>query len=138
MNEPEIVWRKSSFSGPTGECVEVARAADAVLVRDSKRGAESPVLRYTGDEWQVYVDALAAEQLGTYCGPVILVRFDEDWWEMWRDGAPRPSLTFFDGEVAAFVAGVRNGEFTLEALGAGDGRGGDAPGSGSDAALSAP
>ena len=33
-----LVWRKSSYSGLTkeGNCVEVARALDAVAVRDSK------------------------------------------------------------------------------------------------------
>jgi hypothetical protein len=30
-------WRKSSFSGGTGTCVEVARASGLVLVRNSVR-----------------------------------------------------------------------------------------------------
>ncbi|MFF9761697.1 DUF397 domain-containing protein [Streptomyces sp. XY152] len=37
---PEAAWVKSSYStGNGGECVEVAAASGAVLVRDSKRPA---------------------------------------------------------------------------------------------------
>ncbi|MEU0220981.1 DUF397 domain-containing protein [Streptomyces sp. NPDC006265] len=37
---PEAAWIKSSYStGNGGECVEVAAAAGAVLVRDSKQPA---------------------------------------------------------------------------------------------------
>jgi uncharacterized protein DUF397 len=31
-----IAWRKSTFSAGDGDCVEVAPASDAMLVRDSK------------------------------------------------------------------------------------------------------
>lgn len=31
----EITWRKSSYSGQNGDCVEVAEHRDAVLVRNS-------------------------------------------------------------------------------------------------------
>ncbi|GAA0940008.1 DUF397 domain-containing protein [Actinocorallia libanotica] len=34
---PDVRWRKSSHSGPTGgECVELAGMSDMVAVRDSK------------------------------------------------------------------------------------------------------
>lgn len=47
-------WRKSSRSGGTGQCVEVAFDGDVVLVRDSKdRGG--PVLRFTSVEWEAFV-----------------------------------------------------------------------------------
>ncbi|MEU6811494.1 DUF397 domain-containing protein [Streptomyces sp. NPDC046831] len=38
MTVPESAWFKSSYSsGEGGECVEVAAASEAVLVRDSKQ-----------------------------------------------------------------------------------------------------
>jgi hypothetical protein len=37
LREPDtIVWRKSSYSGGNGDCVEVASTGAAYLVRDSK------------------------------------------------------------------------------------------------------
>ena len=50
------VWRKSSWSGPTGggDCVEVADLGEAVGVRDSKNPA-GPVLVFTPSEWAAFV-----------------------------------------------------------------------------------
>ncbi|WP_262495964.1 DUF397 domain-containing protein [Nonomuraea sp. SYSU D8015] len=45
-------------------------------MRDSKLGDASPVLKFAATDWAVFVSALAAEQLGTYGGPVLLVRAD--------------------------------------------------------------
>ena len=44
-------WRKSSYSGNGGECVEVAtRHPGTICVRDSK-DPHGPVLVITRDEW---------------------------------------------------------------------------------------
>lgn len=48
-------WRKSSFSGGVGECVEVRWSAGLVEVRDSKLGEASPVLRFTRVEFAAFV-----------------------------------------------------------------------------------
>jgi len=50
----EIVWRKSSRSGGSGDCVEVAVLEDRVLVRDSKE-PDGAVLTFTHSEWRAFV-----------------------------------------------------------------------------------
>ncbi|MCA1675098.1 MAG: DUF397 domain-containing protein [Actinobacteria bacterium] len=67
--EPDgIVWRTSSYSGNSGncvevgwrtrgnggDCVEVAPAPDGVLVRDSKDPA-GPTLAVTTAQWQAFL-----------------------------------------------------------------------------------
>ncbi|AWW36763.1 hypothetical protein ADL00_17555 [Streptomyces sp. AS58] len=48
---PEAAWIKSSYStGNGGECVEVAAASDAVLVRDSKQ-PEAATLAFGPEAW---------------------------------------------------------------------------------------
>jgi hypothetical protein len=50
-------WRKSSFSGNGGECVEVGQFRDAVAVRDTK-DRTGAVLRFTPDAWRSFADQL--------------------------------------------------------------------------------
>jgi Domain of unknown function (DUF397) len=47
-------WRKSSYSGNSGNCVEVADLGDTVAVRDSKK-KNGPVLVLQLAEWQAFV-----------------------------------------------------------------------------------
>ncbi|MFF7589334.1 DUF397 domain-containing protein [Kitasatospora purpeofusca] len=52
----ELVWFKSSYSGPDGgECVEVAEATSAVLVRDSK-DKSGPHLTFSPAAWEAFVE----------------------------------------------------------------------------------
>ncbi|WP_020116261.1 DUF397 domain-containing protein [Streptomyces canus] len=52
-------WRSSSYSnGDGGNCVEVADTPDLVPVRDSKLGADSPVLRFPTDTWTHFLGLL--------------------------------------------------------------------------------
>ena len=50
----EVSFRKSSFSGNNGQCVEVAQHCDEVLVRDSK-DPDGPVLRFDRGEWVAFL-----------------------------------------------------------------------------------
>ena len=53
--EPDgIAWRTSSYSGNSGNCVEVAPAPEGVLVRDSKDPA-GPALAVTTAQWQAFL-----------------------------------------------------------------------------------
>jgi hypothetical protein len=48
------VWSKSEASTATGECVEVAFADDAVLVRHS-HDPSGPVLSFSHSEWKAFL-----------------------------------------------------------------------------------
>jgi hypothetical protein len=49
-----VIWRKSSYSGGNGNCVEVAMVTGAVGVRDSKDPAASPLV-FAETDWGVFV-----------------------------------------------------------------------------------
>ena len=51
----ESSWRKSSYSGDNGgECVEVASASGAVLVRDTT-ARSGPARVFTAEAWRVFI-----------------------------------------------------------------------------------
>ncbi|WP_405994196.1 DUF397 domain-containing protein [Streptomyces sp. NBC_00986] len=52
-------WQKSSYTNPTGECVEVAHPGGEVWVRDSKNHAQQHMV-VTRMAWSTFVTAVAA------------------------------------------------------------------------------
>ncbi|WP_067470865.1 DUF397 domain-containing protein [Nocardia amamiensis] len=55
------VWRKSTYSGPDGNCVEVAFLGDGdVAVRDTKDNGCGPVLAFVPSEWDAFLVGLSA------------------------------------------------------------------------------
>ena len=58
----EVAWRKSSYSSDTGNCVEVAPVADAVLLRDSK-DPTGPVLTFSPAAWAAFVNGVRDGEL---------------------------------------------------------------------------
>jgi hypothetical protein len=58
MDLPSAAWRKSTRSGSTGNCVEVAdNVPGVVAMRDSKDPA-APALTFTPGEWSTFVDGV--------------------------------------------------------------------------------
>ena len=57
------MWRKSSYSGYNGNCVEVTQTPDLVLVRDSK-DPTGPVLEFSTSQWREFVAPLMAGEPG--------------------------------------------------------------------------
>lgn len=52
----DTTWLRSRRCG-SGACVEVARVAGGVLVRDSKQ-PDGPTLAFTDDQWTAFTDAV--------------------------------------------------------------------------------
>jgi Domain of unknown function (DUF397) len=63
-------WFKSSFSNPTGDCVEVRYSVGAVRVRDSKGRGE---IALSGRAWSTFIAGV--DQAGVRCQPVAWSKF---------------------------------------------------------------
>ncbi len=66
MSAPNIetaAWRKSSYSGEGGDCVEVAEGFPGTLpIRDSK-DPSGPNLAFDTQAWTAFMTALKADEL---------------------------------------------------------------------------
>lgn len=65
MDTPNLrtaTWRKSSYSGHNGTCVEVAVAVPVIGVRDSKSTGTGH-LTITTPQWTAFVSAIRADRL---------------------------------------------------------------------------
>jgi Domain of unknown function (DUF397) len=57
MEDIDRSWRKSSYSGNGGECVEVGQMADGtILIRDTKDHGHGPVHRFTSAAWRRFAE----------------------------------------------------------------------------------
>ena len=56
------MFRKSSYSDHQGDCVEVGRAEDGVLVRDSKNLGVAPLrhVRVSDNGWKAFLSLVKA------------------------------------------------------------------------------
>jgi Domain of unknown function (DUF397) len=63
-----LEWRKSSYSGDTGDCVEVAVAVtddDMFALRDTK-DRNGPMLVFPAAEREAFIRDVVAGEFGTY------------------------------------------------------------------------
>lgn len=59
MKQQYSDWRKSSYSNPDTECVEVGRSPQGTIgVRDTKQGITGPILEFTSREWATFMQAI--------------------------------------------------------------------------------
>lgn len=65
---------KSSFSNPSGNCVDVTETLDGVEVRDTKLGDASPVHRYTAEEWDAFIAGVKAGEFDRRLGDAVKPR----------------------------------------------------------------
>jgi hypothetical protein len=57
MNRQDLDWRKASYSNGSGNCVEIADTARAVVVRDTT-DRDGGTLTFTADAWQSFLGTL--------------------------------------------------------------------------------
>ena len=55
MEDLDRRWRKSSFSGNGGECIEVSRGHNVVVVRDTT-DRSGPILWFAPEAWRRFAD----------------------------------------------------------------------------------
>ncbi|MEU8925794.1 DUF397 domain-containing protein [Kitasatospora sp. NPDC048545] len=65
VNLTHASWRKSTYSGSGGQCVEVADGFTGIVpVRDSK-DPSGPALVFPSSAWQSFVTAIRTGEFGT-------------------------------------------------------------------------
>ncbi|HXW45812.1 MAG TPA: DUF397 domain-containing protein [Streptosporangiaceae bacterium] len=56
---------KSSYSGPQGNCVEIAYLADGQVAMRNSRHPAGPALVFTGAEWDAFLRGAREGEFGT-------------------------------------------------------------------------
>jgi hypothetical protein len=57
-------WVKSSYSGPQGNCVEVAQLPGGETAVRNSRHPDGPALIFTGPEWDAFIRGARAGEFG--------------------------------------------------------------------------
>ncbi|NBE81216.1 DUF397 domain-containing protein [Micromonospora sp. NEAU-HG-1] len=63
MDVSRAVWKKSTRSGSSGSCVEVADNLPEIMVRDSK-DQQGQVLHFAADQWAGFVGGIKDGRIG--------------------------------------------------------------------------
>ncbi|WP_246127635.1 DUF397 domain-containing protein [Amycolatopsis rhizosphaerae] len=105
---PTATWRKSSYSTATGNCVEVAPAADGVVVRHSKHPTAGTIT-FSHDAWAAFIRDATEDRSTSTNGVATITKIGAD--TLVKSLATDVALRFDDGEWSAFLSGAADGEF---------------------------
>lgn len=105
---PRAAWRKSSYSTSTGNCVEVAPAADGVVIRHSKHPAAG-MITFPYHAWAAFVRDASGDAPTSANGIAAIAKIGTD--TLVRSLTTEVELRFDEGEWTAFLAGAADGEF---------------------------
>lgn len=106
------MFRKSSFSGPQGNCVEVEIGPGAVFVRDSKQ-ADAPtrsVLMFSHETWRAFLNDEDSDVQHEIAGRHVAMTNRR---ERREPAGVQQVLRFTRDEWFAFRDGVNAGEFDI-------------------------
>lgn len=101
-------WRKSSYSTSTGNCVEVAPAADGVVIRHSKHPTAGTIT-FPHHAWLAFVRDASNQGVNSTNEVAAITKIGSD--TVVTAHATRVALRFDEGEWSAFLAGIADGEF---------------------------
>jgi hypothetical protein len=102
-----LAWRTASYSGAGENCVEVAPAADGVIIRHSKHPAAGTI-NFSHPAWAAFLRE-ARDGLAPANGVATITTIGTD--TLVTSLTTDVELRFDEGEWSAFLAGAADGEF---------------------------
>lgn len=106
--QTRAAWRKSSHSTGTGNCVEVAPAAEGAVIRHSKHPTAGTIT-FPHRAWAAFVREAPQGGLTSTNGVATITKIGSD--TLVKSLTTGVELRFDEGEWSAFVAGAADGEF---------------------------
>ncbi|TVT61898.1 DUF397 domain-containing protein [Amycolatopsis rhizosphaerae] len=102
------IWRKSSYSTGTGNCVEVAPTADGVIIRHSKH-PDAGTITFSYPAWAAFVRDASNGDPTSANGVASIAKIGTD--TVVGSLTAEVELRFDEGEWSAFLAGAADAEF---------------------------
>ncbi|GAB2985383.1 DUF397 domain-containing protein [Amycolatopsis acidiphila] len=103
-----LEWRTSTRSSNGENCVEVAPAAEGVVIRHSKHPAAGTIT-FPYRAWRAFVRDAAEDGSTSANGVASITKVGSD--TLVRSLTTEVELRFDEGEWSAFLAGAADGEF---------------------------